>query len=161
LKDFNFKNHPTGQNKLTLNIINNTNSVSLHIRRGDYIKNLETYNKHGLIDLYYYYKAINYIKEHVYNPTFFIFSDDITWAKENLNIELPVYFIDFNDQTRNYEDLRLMKNCKYNIIANSSFSWWGAWLNDFSNKIVIAPKKWFNDDTINTYDLTPLDWILI
>ncbi|WP_417427757.1 alpha-1,2-fucosyltransferase [Halpernia sp.] len=144
-----------------LKIINTQNSISLHIRRGDYVNNPVANLVHGTCDLNYYYKAITIIKEKIENPVFFIFSDDINWAKENLKIEDKIYFVDFNDASTNYEDLKLMSSCKHNIIANSSFSWWGAWLNNNKNKIVIAPNKWFNVDYHNATDIIPESWLKI
>ncbi|MCY0969551.1 alpha-1,2-fucosyltransferase [Chryseobacterium wangxinyae] len=141
-----------------LQIIKTENSVSLHIRRGDYVSNPEANAVHGTCDLKYYHRAIEAIKKIVENPVFFIFSDDIDWAKANLKINNTTYFVDFNDASTNYEDIKLMSACKHNIIANSSFSWWGAWLNDNDNKIVIAPNKWFNTDDHNSKDIIPESW---
>lgn len=129
------------ENQNVLNEINKTNSVSIHIRRGDYVT-LDYVNKiHGVCSLDYYKKAIEYIAKQVENPHFFLFSDDIKWVTENLKIEYPYTIVDFN-QVKGCLDLELMKHCKHNIIANSSFSWWGAWLNENPDKIVIAPKNW-------------------
>ncbi|NMR33817.1 alpha-1,2-fucosyltransferase [Chryseobacterium aquaticum] len=144
-----------------LKIIEAENSISLHIRRGDYISNPNANAVHGTCNLDYYYNAIEIIKEKTKDPVFFIFSDDIYWAKENLKIENTMYFVDFNDASTNYEDIKLMSACKHNIIANSSFSWWGAWLNRNKNKTVIAPSKWFNTDMLNSKDIIPESWMKI
>lgn len=144
-----------------LELIYAQNSVSLHIRRGDYVSNPQANAVHGTCDLNYYHRAIEIIKKEIENPVFFIFSDDIDWAKENLNIDNTTHFVDFNDASTNYEDLKLMSNCKHNIIANSSFSWWGAWLNSYQSKIVITPSKWFNTDIHNPKDIIPESWLKI
>jgi hypothetical protein len=133
-------------------------AVSLHIRRGDYVK-IDAINKvHGTCSSKYYVKAADYINEKIANAKFFIFSDDIEWAKENLNFENPTTFVS-NGKLKEYEELILMSFCKHHIIANSSFSWWGAWLNPNQGKIVIAPKKWLSDSSIDTHDLIPENWI--
>lgn len=134
------------------------NSVSLHIRRGDYVSNLEANKTHGFIGIEYYNKAISFIHEQVLHPHFFVFSDDIAWARENLGLTINVVFINHNQGRSSFEDMRLMSLCKYNIIANSSFSWWGAWLNTNPNKIVIAPKQWFANMQ-DTSDLMPENWL--
>ena len=139
--------------------IQNTESVSLHVRRTDYVQNIVTNQIHGTCDRNYYDRAVRYVGERVINPHFFIFSDEPQWAETNLKLDFPVTIVDCNDASRNYEDLRLMTMCKHNIIANSSFSWWGAWLNPNPNKLVIAPQKWFNDETRNTQDVIPDRWI--
>lgn len=144
-----------------LKIIKEKNSVSLHIRRGDYLSNPAVNAIHGTCDLNYYHRAIEIIKEKIEHPIFFIFSDDIDWAKENLKLKNTTYFVDFNDASTSYEDLKLMSACKHNIIANSSFSWWGAWLNTNKNKTVIAPSKWFNTDVLNSQDIIPDSWMKI
>ena len=136
-------------------------AVSLHIRRGDYVSNPVTNNYHGTCSLAYYKKAVLLLKEKIENPSFFIFSDDLLWARENLDFINDMTFIDLDKSIPDHEEMHLMSQCKHNIIANSSFSWWGAWLNENSDKIVIAPKKWFSDNTINTEDLIPAKWMRI
>ena len=140
--------------------IANCNSVSLHIRRGDYVNNLEANKTHGFIGIEYYNKAISLIHEQVLHPHFFVFSDDIAWARENLGLIVNVIFVDHNQGRTSFEDMRLMSLCQHHIIANSSFSWWGAWLNTSPNKIVIAPKQWFANMQ-DTSDLMPENWLKI
>jgi hypothetical protein len=160
-EEFSLKKEAVGKDKVVLDSINGINSVSLHIRRGDYVKN--TYENQILVssDLDYYQHCVQYIRGRVSDCHFFIFSDDPAWVKENLKLEYPVTFVDHNDAKTNYEDLRLMSFCKHNIICNSSFSWWGAWLNKNPKKIVCAPKKWFSDETkyIDSKDLVPVSWV--
>ena len=157
--DFTIKIPQDKKNQEIAEIIKNSNSVSIHIRRGDYIENKQTYNVHGVCDLDYYNNCINLLLKQIENPRFFIFSDDHQWATENLKLDYPITFVDHNDGSKNYEDLRLMSQCKHNIIANSSFSWWGAWLNSNPEKIIIAPQKWFSVTTRNIKDLIPDSWI--
>jgi len=133
-------------------------AVSLHIRRGDYITNPSAAAVHGVCSLDYYYPAIRHITTHVQNPYFFVFSDDPQWAKDNLKISQPVRFVEANGPDRGAEDIWLMKSCNHHIIANSSFSWWAAWLNNRQDKIVIAPRIWFLDKKINAKDLIPEQW---
>lgn len=156
LKCFSLKDALDEKNQSALELIQSSNAVSLHIRRGDYVT-LDFVNKvHGTCSLDYYKKAIEYILKHVKNPHFFLFSDDIEWVVANLKIDYPYTVIDFN-RDKGWLDLNLMKHCKHNIIANSSFSWWGAWLNENSDKIVIAPKKWLA--TKQKCDILPKEWI--
>jgi hypothetical protein len=96
------------------------------------------------------------------SPHFFVFSDDIDWVEQQLSGLVPnITFVKGNSDSKNWIDMMLMSNCKHHIIANSTYSWWGAWLNQNSNKIVIAPKKWFNDPLIDTKNLVPESWIRI
>lgn len=141
-----------------LNEIKKTNSISIHIRRGDYAENSEVNKIHGCVSLSYYENAINLISEKTKNPVYFVFSDDISWAKSNLNIDAKVYYSEFNKNSA-YEDLKLMSKCKNNIIANSSFSWWGAWLNTNPDKIIIIPKRWFKDFSLDSKDIYCNSWI--
>lgn len=115
-------------------------SCSVHIRRGDYITDKKANSVHGTCDLGYYQKAIDLIKSKFKEIHFFIFSDDIVWTKENLKVNNATYI---DHKTIPHEDIYLMSLCDHNITANSSFSWWGAWLNQNINKTIIAPEKWF------------------
>jgi len=153
LEDFTLVQSLDQKNKELLDDIENTNSVSIHIRRGDYLK-LDMYNTFG-ID--YYNNAILLMKKKVNNPQFYIFSDDIEWVSSNFEIPNAT-IVNINSSNKAYLDLELMRNCKHNIIANSSFSWWGAWLNKNEKKEVIAPKKWIKgrDDFS---DLLPDKWV--
>ena len=158
--DFTFKQPMSRVNQNIANNIAQADSVSLHVRRGDYVQNSLTLAAHGICPLEYYQSAIAYMTEHVAQPKFFIFSDDIEWVKNNIRINFPCQYVENNHGAESYNDMRLMSLCKHHIIANSSFSWWGAWLNASPNKIVIAPKQWFANDNIVS-DLFPLDWIAI
>jgi len=157
-KEFTVKTDQAGQNRKLAEMIASSESVSLHIRRGDYVSNPETNKYHGTRDLDYYSRCVEQLTETVKNPHFFIFSDDRDWSSDNLKLPCPTILVDHNGVDKGYEDLRLMSQCKHHIIANSSFSWWGAWLNKNPDKIVIAPKKWFNISEHNTEDLIPKKW---
>ena len=138
--------------------ISSVNAVSVHVRRGDYVSNKQTNSVHGVCSLDYYRAAIQSIIGRVENPVFFIFSDDIAWVKDNLAISSGAVYVDHNSGRQSYNDMYLMSLCQHHIIANSSFSWWGAWLGSNPNKIVISPKQWFINDTI-TDDLIPKSWV--
>lgn len=141
---FSFRRELDETNKSLLEEIKTTNSVSLHVRRGNYLL-FDIYK--GICELDYYQRAIDYINAHVDNTNFYIFSNDIDWCKENLTGMLKNYtFVGNNSGMNNYIDLQLMSNCKHNIIANSTFSWWGAWLNRNKDRIVVAPQRWLNLD---------------
>jgi len=156
--DFTFKQPITECNAELIDLINGSVSVSLHIRRGDIASNPISLAFHGLCSLGYYQKALEYVTDRVANPTFFIFSDDIPWARENLRLKHSCYYVENNKGIESYNDMRLMSLCQHHIIANSSFSWWGAWLNSNPNKIVVAPKVWAVAD-FDTSDIVPDAWI--
>lgn len=164
-KDFTFREPLKDKNlEIAKNMVN-SNSISIHIRRGDYLTDSHAKNNFAVCSLEYYQKAIQYMREQTSNPQFFIFSEDINWAKENLIFEDScVEFIDWNkEEEDSFIDMQLMSICKHNIIANSSFSWWAAWLNANSNKKVIAPNQWFNSKIRNKdlSDFYPENWIVI
>jgi hypothetical protein len=141
-------------------LIASRKSISLHIRRGDFANNPKTFDYHGVCEPGYYREAVRKITERHSDLEIFVFSDDMDWAKRHITTDLPMTFV--NDAGRNdYEDLYLMSLCKHNIIANSSFSWWGAWLNNNPGKIVIAPARWFNGSDADTKDLLPEEWIKV
>ncbi len=156
--DLTFQHPLKNQNAELAKEISQVNAVSLHIRRGDYAHNLKAISTHGLCSLEYYQAAVRHVAERVEHPYFFIFSDDIAWVKNNLKINFPCQYVDHNHGAESYNDMRLMSMCKHHIIANSSFSWWGAWLNSNADKIVVAPKRWFANKT-DIQDLIPPDWV--
>jgi hypothetical protein len=159
-KEFSFKNDLKEKNKAISKEILNSNSVSLHIRRGDYIENKNVKNKLGNVcDLEYYNKSIEYLEKELFDYNLYVFSDDIDWAKKNISFNKEIKFIDWNKGSKSYKDMQLMSLCKHNIIANSTFSWWGAWLNSFNEKIVIAPERWTNSNFSIRKDVVPDDWI--
>jgi Glycosyl transferase family 11 len=162
-----FRSPPKGLNYEISEHIKKVNSVSVHVRRGDYISNPTFSSVHGFVGIDYYNKAIEKVRDRVLYPHFFVFSDDIEWVKNNLTFDNKTIFISHNSGRSSYEDMRLMSMCKNNIIANSSFSWWAAWLNANQSKVVIAPENWLvNRSVVPYYDkfidsLFPDDWIII
>ena len=162
LKGLTFKTKFNEKNLATKKRIQSCTSVSIHVRRGDYISNPSANKVHGVLDENYYKRAID--KLDIDGALFVFFSDDANWVKNHL---APIILngdnfivVDHNHANESYNDMRLMSLCKHNIIANSSFSWWGAWLNTNPNKIIIAPKNWFSIDK-NTSDLIPQSWIQV
>lgn len=160
-EDFRIVIAPSAANAAMLQQIKQSNAVALHIRRGNFVNVPEVNKVHGTCSPEYYAAAIAYITERVKDPVFYIFSDDLGWAKAHLNMQYPAVFVDLNDAAHDYEDLRLMQHCRHQITANSTFSWWGAWLNNNPTKIVVAPKQWFADPIKNaqTKDLVPESWV--
>lgn len=160
-EDFRFINPLLGENADIANKIGSTASVSIHIRRGDYLNpNVNL----SLLNIEYYRRAISYIQEKITDPVFYIFSDDINWVKENLDLsQSPHTFIDWNTGNRSFLDMQLMSLCQHNIIANSSFSWWGAWLNCNPDKIVIAPDTWYKNETAADFPIgfIPEKWVIL
>jgi len=137
--EFTLKKKLDDNNKKILKQIQAFNSVSLHVRRTDYVTNKN--NLVQFIGLDYYLESIKKIKQVVSDPVFYVFSDDISWCRENLQPHLKnAYFMDHNIGKEAYKDMKLMSACKHNIIANSTFSWWGSWLNQNQNKIIIKPR---------------------
>lgn len=155
--EFRLKDPPGAINRTVGAAISECESVSLHVRRGDYVSN-PLYNQvHGTCPLEYYEAAVELIAKEVKDPHFFVFSDDLEWTKRNLMLGYPAAY-PHNGEENDYEDLRLMSLCKHHIIANSSFSWWGAWLSANPNKVVIAPKRWFNDPRKDPSNIVPSSW---
>lgn len=157
-QDLRFRNEPTGRNlELLHQIARSNNSVSLHVRRGDYTLAAEG---NIALPLPYYTRAIEHFQQKLTNPTFFVFSDDIPYTRQHLPAGIRAVFVDHNDDASSHEDLRLMSACRHHIIANSSFSWWGAWLNPRPNKTIYAPKYWHLKPESYFPDLLPPNWML-
>ena len=142
-------------------ILNDEQSVSIHVRRGDYVTNDLTSQIHGCCSLRYYSKAIQKINGLLGSPNYYVFSDDVPWTKENLKINNPTIYIENEGPDKDCEELILMSLCRHHIIANSSFSWWGAWLGTNVDKITIAPSRWVNDPSRDMSDIIPEGWIKI
>lgn len=156
LRAFRFKKEMSDKNKQLAQLIQKSNSIAMHIRRGDYLA--ENSVQH-VLSPYYYKLAADYIAKRVKNPHFYIFSDDMAWVKQNIKLKYPHTFVEHNSGKDSYNDMRLMSLCKHNIIANSTFSWWGAWLNENPNKIVIAPDIWLKNKAWFVDRVVPKDWI--
>lgn len=138
-----------------------TTSVSLHVRRGDYVHNPQVRRIHGVDLTRYYQQAIDTIMDRVATPHFYVFSDEPGWVRTHLSIDASATFVDHNRGPDSYRDMQLMSLCKHHIIANSTFSWWGAWLNQDPKKIVIAPRQFFVDSAFDTKDLYCPGWLVI
>jgi hypothetical protein len=153
---FHFRHPLEGEAKILAENIQSCNSVSLHVRRGDYL--LPKYKKeYGQTDMSYYDRAVKYVAERVSNSTVFVFSDDVAWCRENIKPTFPTVYVD--DASRGPKaafHLELMSLCKHNIISNSSFSWWAAWLNQNPSKIIVAPREWYVG--VEHDDIVPEGW---
>lgn len=138
------------------------NAVSIHVRRGDYANDLATRSMYGgCCTADYYARAVAEIVRTVPAPRFFVFSDDPAWVRDNLRLGHPTTVVEQHGDDADCADLRLMSLCRHHIIANSSFSWWGAWLDPKPGKIVVAPRRWFETDSIDTRDLIPQAWVRV
>jgi len=130
--------------------VNNEETASIHIRRTDYVS---SNGYHPVQPVSYYEKAL----EHINYDKLIVFSDDVNWCKENLKFNNMV----FSENNSDLEDLYLMSACSHNVIANSSFSWWAAWLNKNKDKTIVAPSNWFGPGAPSSEDITPENWITI
>lgn len=155
-KDFTFKNPLDAKNRELAQKIQNSPSVSIHVRRGDYLKNPDVYPQ---LDADYYSRALEIVKEAAPNPEIFCFSDDIEWCRENLKFD-NMTFVDWNLGYDNYKDMQLMSLCKHNITANSTFSAWAAWLNANPDKKVVCPAKFdYLSHGCEIHNFLPDSWI--
>jgi glycosyl transferase family 11 len=134
-------------------------AVAVHVRRGDYVTNAMHQRFHGVLPADYYRAAVAEMIRRVPRAELFVFSDDAAWCESSLALPCPFTVMD-GAARPGYEDLRLMSRCRHHVIANSTFSWWGAWLARAPGGIVMAPRRWFLDATMDTRDLTPASWIL-
>lgn len=158
-REFMFSQPAEGKNLDAMRQIQATpDAVSLHIRRGDYTLAAEG---NIALPMSYYRRAMAHVEERLARPTYFVFSDDIPFARQNLPGGARTVFVEHNDDYSSHEDLRLMSSCRHHIIANSSFSWWGAWLNDWPDKQVIAPRHWHLTTDSFHPELLPPSWTLL
>ncbi len=157
--EFTFRDPLEGKSREIADRIGSCESVSLHVRRADYISHSRAAARHGTCPLEYYRRAVAEINRRVGHPEFYVFSDDAKWAREYIQTEFPSTFVDHNDPEYGFDDMHLMSLCRHHVIANSSFSWWGAWLSRPLNRIVIGPRRWFADSESASADLLPTDWL--
>ncbi|MFT5663605.1 MAG: hypothetical protein ACI9YO_002934 [Gammaproteobacteria bacterium] len=157
-KELTFSNSVPKKCNALMESISKTQSICIHIRRGDYISNSKTRKIFHACSLDYYKENVNRLCKNLTNPHCFVFSDDCEWARSNIKLNIPYTIVDINEANEAHLDLLLMSLCNDFVIANSSFSWWGAWLGSFKNKRIVAPKNWFIRHDINTDDLIPSNW---
>ena len=156
--DFTFPAFSNQQNAEMAARIAESTAISLHVRRGDYL----TFAAHVLCDQAYYDAALAKVLDGLQgDPIVYVFSDDPQWAKDNLSLPCEKVVVDFNGPDTDFEDMRLMSLCQHNIIGNSSFSWWAAWLNQTPGRRVAGPAKWFGDPKLSNPDIFPHDWLRI
>ncbi len=149
---------PSDTDRVLLDRMARCDSVCLHVRRGDYASNPITRQYHGLCTPEYYRTAVEGLAAQLHAPELFVFSDDLPWVKQNLRFELSTTHVEHHGVDGAPLELRLMAGCRHFVIANSSLSWWAAWLASSEESSVYAPRHWFADPTINTADLTPPAW---
>ncbi len=159
--EFRLKTPPTQVSEQVADQIRAVNAVCVHVRRADYVTNSNTTAWHGICGLDYYTAALTRLKAHVAAPHFFVFSDDAEWARANLQFDDPVTFVSHNRADRNYEDLWLMNLCQHHVVANSSFSWWGAWLASNPRQLVIAPGQWVAAPDVDASGIVPEGWYTV
>jgi hypothetical protein len=137
-----------------------TDSVAIHVRKGDYLK--QPYSDYyATIDSTYYNTALSALENISRQLKLYVFTDDPDWVNNQLHLTMPFILVSGVHTKNMYEDFEAMRSCKYHIIANSSFSWWTAWLSDREDKQVIAPKQWFKNGPSDTYDLLPKSWLIL
>ena len=156
---FRFRTPPQNSRDDWLQRIRDCSSVSVHVRRGDYAANPGSLSMHGTLDVAYYARAAAAIRERVERPQFFVFSDDVQRARSEVTLGVDTFYVSRERDSSSHRDLQLISLCKHHIIANSTFSWWGAWLSSHCEKVVVGPRRWFAGITADTRDLLPSTWI--
>lgn len=164
-RELRFRDRSTGRNRELSEEISSCESVSIHVRRGDYVTNPVASRILGPCDLIYYRRAVEHLDRKVHPRCYYLFSDDPEWVRANLSLGSPTVIVDHNGPDRPHEDLRLMSLCHHHVIANSSFSWWGAWLAESDGRragvqrTVIAPRRWYRSEEHRADDLIPDRWL--
>jgi Glycosyl transferase family 11 len=158
-EDFQISDQPRAEAQALLDRIQGSDAICLHIRRGDYSSDPTVNAFHGLCSLDYYRCGVQEVANNLTRPECFAFSDDPVWVRENLKLNVPTTIVDIHGPDEAHEDLRLMAACHSYVIANSSLSWWGAWLGRRAGKRVVAPRRWFQARRHDELDLIPDDWV--
>lgn len=156
-KEITLRDKISKKNAIFIDKVNKEESVFIGIRKGDYHSTKKSMNRYGIFDENYFNRAIEIIKRKVLNPKFYVFSNDIDWVKKNMRFNEKVIYREEKDQVNDLEELFVLGSFKHAIIVNSTFYWWGAWLINNKDKIVVAPKEWFNDGA--KIDIIPPEWI--
>ena len=159
LKELDFAHAPDDDTARLVAEVRSCASVAVHVRRGDYVTSPAANEIHGVLGIEYYRAAVEVVRQRVPDPVVFVFSDDPEWAAAHLTFEVPTVYVSHNQGARNHEDLRIMRTCRHQIIANSSFSWWGAWLNQNPAKVVVAPRRWYRAEHPDVSYMIPDGWI--
>lgn len=149
LAEFTLKNEFVEKYGILDQIAADHRSVSVHIRRGDYVSDPNNLSWFGILSPDYYQRAMAYIESNIKDPRYYIFSDDLDWARDHLAVNTEAVYVDIAKGQKEYLELEAMRRCRHHIIANSSFSWWGAFLNENPDKLVIAPSKWLAQEALN------------
>jgi hypothetical protein len=160
-EDFCFRDELTHDNEVVRSEIASSVAVSVHVRRGDYVTNPKIAAFHGVCAPEYYERAVAHIRSRYGSARFFVFSDDIDWARTHIPVPAGSCFVAGNAGVADYRDMHLMSLCHHHVVANSTFSWWGAWLGAEQDKIVVAPKNWFDSAQQDTSTLFPPAWQLM
>lgn len=158
-KDFSFRTPLRGRNEELATAIESSDAVSVHVRRGDYVSDPWASKTLGVLPMSYYVDALQEIARGTSHPHAFVFSDDPEWCRRNVAFRYETTYVDANPPDKGVEDMRLMALCRHHIIANSSFSWWGAWLSRYPDKRVFAPNRWTLDPVPDTSDVVPSEWV--
>jgi hypothetical protein len=156
---FAFRVAPTGENARLVQEIKSQVAISVHVRRGDYVSNSNASQMHNVCPPAYYEQAVRLLTSQIGEAVLYVFSDEPEWVCQHLRFELPTVYVSHNQGKNSFEDMRLMSLCQHHIIANSSFSWWGAWLNPNTTKRVIAPRQWLQTGLPSPTNLLPSQWI--
>lgn len=159
--EFSIRRSLEGRDRTFAEVIAEGNTVSIHVRRGDYVRHPEAFQYHGVCGREYYRNCMGIISERFQDSHFVVFTDEPGWARENLPSSCRITFVDWDTPRKGCVDLELMRKCRHHIIANSSFSWWGAWLCENPGKVVLAPSRWFIDPSTDTRDLLPESWVRV
>ncbi|NYT46273.1 alpha-1,2-fucosyltransferase [Alcaligenaceae bacterium] len=157
--EFTLSAPPRFDTQLMLDRIKATDAICVHVRRGDYITNPTANAYHGVCSMDYYRKGLSVVASNMTRPHCFVFSDDPAWVRDNFETELPMTLVDIHGVSEAHEDIRLMAACQSFVIANSSLSWWAAWLGNSEEKTVVAPRQWFKNSSVKSADLVPKEWI--
>jgi hypothetical protein len=160
-REFQFRNPPSPENQKMITRMTEIDSVAVHVRRGDYVSDANAAAAQGLCGLDYYRRCAETIKDRIQDPCYFVFSDDLDWARDHLSLGGDTEYVDHNRGSASYEDLRLMACARHNVIANSGFSWWAAWLNPNPSKLILAPQRWMKDSSFDTSDVLPAEWVTV